>query len=28
LKTVVVNGYDAENVLSSVNGERVGTVIE
>jgi uridylate kinase len=28
LKTVVVNGYDAENVLSAVKGEQVGTVIE
>jgi uridylate kinase len=28
LKTVVVDGYVAENVLSVVNGERVGTVIE
>jgi uridylate kinase len=28
LRTVVVNGFDAENVLSAVNGERVGTVIE
>jgi len=25
---VVVNGYDAENVLSAVKGEQVGTVIE
>ncbi len=28
LKTIVVNGYVAENVLAAVNGERVGTVIE
>ncbi len=28
LRTVVVNGYDASNVLSAVNGQRVGTVIE
>ncbi len=28
LKTVVVNGYDSENVLSAVNGKMVGTVIE
>jgi uridylate kinase len=28
LKTVVVNGYDAENVLAAVKGEQVGTVIE
>ncbi len=28
LKTVVVNGYVAENVLAAVKGERVGTVIE
>jgi len=28
LRTVVVNGYNAANVLSAVNGERVGTVIE
>jgi uridylate kinase len=28
LKTVVVNGYDAENVLAAVKGEPVGTVIE
>ena len=28
LKTVVVNGYDAENLLAAVNGEQVGTVIE
>jgi len=28
LKTVVVNGYDAENVLLAVKGEPVGTVIE
>jgi len=27
LKTVVVNGYDAENVLAAVKGEPVGTVI-
>jgi uridylate kinase len=28
LKTVVVNGFDAKNVLAAVNGKRVGTVIE
>ena len=28
LKTIVVNGYVVENVLSAVKGERVGTVIE
>ena len=28
LKTIVVNGYVAENVLAAVNGEHVGTVIE
>jgi uridylate kinase len=28
LKTVVVNGYDAENVSAAVKGEQVGTVIE
>ena len=28
LKTVIVNGYVAENVLAAVKGERVGTVIE
>ena len=28
LRTVVVNGYNASNVLSAVNGQRVGTVIE
>jgi uridylate kinase len=28
LKTVVVNGFDVKNVLSAVNGKRVGTVIE
>jgi len=28
LRTVVVNGYDVENVLLAVKGERVGTVIE
>jgi uridylate kinase len=28
LKTVVVNGYDAGNVLAAVKGEQVGTVIE
>ncbi|UCC58413.1 MAG: UMP kinase [Candidatus Bathyarchaeum sp.] len=28
LRTVVVNGFDAKNVLSAVKGERVGTVIE
>ncbi len=28
LKTVVVNGYDAENVSAAVEGKRVGTVIE
>lgn len=28
LKTVVVDGYDAENVLAAVKGEQVGTVIE
>ena len=28
LKTIVVNGYVAENVLAAVKGERVGTVIE
>ena len=28
LRTIVVNGYDASNVLSAVNGQRVGTVIE
>jgi uridylate kinase len=28
LKTVVVNGFDAENVSAAVKGEQVGTVIE
>jgi uridylate kinase len=28
LKTVVVNGYDAENVSAAVKGKQVGTVIE
>ena len=28
LKTVVVNGYDAENVLAAVKGKKVGTIIE
>jgi uridylate kinase len=28
LKTVVVNGYDTENVAAAVKGEQVGTVIE
>jgi uridylate kinase len=28
LKTVVVNGYNSENVSAAVKGERVGTVIE
>ncbi len=28
LRTVVVNGFDVKNVLSAVNGKRVGTVIE
>ncbi len=28
LKTVVVNGYDVENVLAAVKGKPVGTVIE
>jgi len=28
LRTVVVNGYDVSNVLSAVNGQKVGTVIE
>ena len=28
LKTVVVDGYDPENVLAAVKGEQVGTVIE
>jgi uridylate kinase len=28
LRTVVVNGFDVENVLAAVKGERVGTVIE
>ncbi len=28
LKTVVVNGFDVENVVAAVKGERVGTVIE
>jgi uridylate kinase len=28
LRTVVVNGFDVENVLSAVKGEQVGTVIE
>jgi len=28
LRTVVVNGYDASNVLFAVNGQRIGTVIE
>ncbi|MGD9130040.1 MAG: UMP kinase [Candidatus Bathyarchaeota archaeon] len=28
LKTVVVNGYDAENLSAAVKGEQVGTVIE
>ena len=28
LRTVVVNGYDAKNVLLAVKGKRVGTVIE
>jgi len=28
LKTVVVNGYDAENVAAAVKGKQVGTVIE
>jgi uridylate kinase len=28
LRTVVVNGFDAENVVSAVKGRRVGTVIE
>jgi uridylate kinase len=28
LKTVVVNGFDAENVAAAVKGEQVGTVIE
>ena len=28
LRTIVVNGYDVSNVLSAVNGQRVGTVIE
>ncbi len=28
LKTVVVNGYESENVLAAVNGKSVGTVIE
>jgi uridylate kinase len=28
LKTVVVNGFDAENVSAAVKGESVGTVIE
>ena len=27
IKTVVVNGYDAENVLAAVKGKQVGTVI-
>jgi uridylate kinase len=27
LKTVVVNGYYAENVLAAVNGKKIGTVI-
>jgi len=27
IKTVVVNGYDSENVLAAVKGKRVGTVI-
>lgn len=28
LRTVVVNGFEVENVFSAVKGERVGTVIE
>lgn len=28
LKTVVVNGFDVENVLSAVKGKKVGTVVE
>ena len=28
LRTVVVNGYDAENVSAAIEGKRVGTVIE
>ena len=28
LKTIIVNGFVAENVLSAVNGERIGTIIE
>ena len=28
LRTIVVDGYDSENVLSAVEGKRVGTVIE
>ncbi len=28
LRTVVVNGFDVENVLAAVKGKRVGTVIE
>jgi len=28
LRTIVVNGYDASNVLSAVNGQRIGTLIE
>lgn len=28
LKTIIVNGYDAENLLAAVKGKRVGTVIE
>ena len=28
LRTVVVNGFDVENVVAAVEGERVGTVIE
>lgn len=28
LRTVVVNGFNVDNVLSAVNGETVGTVIE
>lgn len=28
LKTIVVDGYDSDNVLAAVNGEHIGTVIE
>ena len=28
LKTVVVDGYNSENILAAVNGEKVGTVIQ